>query len=237
MSEPTGQTATPRSTIPRPRKPAPRAKRWPVVRLRRRRTRVWIGVGAVILVAVATVGYVVFADRWTTSVVAGISLRHPGEWVRQGPPDVATFSPLQPIGHPPGATQDDWQQIIAALGSDPSKLVGVYVGEHNEPRFRSGDLATLKTAVAGVLSGSRATLQAPQNADQLVAGRPAVTLDGDIRPWDSTDSLRIRSYVISLDSTTGRSTYIMFFAAPTIFEESQDTFTKVLATVTVTAGF
>jgi hypothetical protein len=204
-----------------------------------RRPPVVIGISiAVILALLATLWFVVFPGRSTTDEVAGISLRHPNSWVRQGTPDAATFSPLQPIEQPPGATQDDWTRIIAALSTNPSKLVGVYVGEHNEPRFQSKDLATVKTAVEGVLSGSRASLQAPvdadqQNKDQQVAGRPTVILEGDIRPWDSTDSLRIRSYVISLDTTTGRSTYVMFFAAPALFEATQDTFTEVLASITL----
>lgn len=192
--------------------------------------------GVALILAIAAV-YATFHNDHSTAddQVGGISLSHPDDWAREGTQDAATFSPLQLNGQPPGATPEGWSQIIATLGSNPSTSVGVYVREHDEQDFTSGNLDTLKTAVAHDLTDSRTNLQAPDNADLQVAGKPAIMLDGDIRPWGSTDSLRIRSYVITLDITTHRSVHIMFFAAPAIFENSQDDFNKVLASISLSS--
>jgi len=202
-----------------------------------RRWRTLVLLGGVLILGIAVAAFAIFHnDHWTADdQVGGVSLGHPDDWAREGTQDAATFSPLQLNGQPPGATPEGWNHIIATLGSNPSTSVGVYVREHDEQVFTSGNLDALKIAVAHDLTDSRTSLQAPDNADLQVAGKPAIMLDGDIRPWGSTDSLRIRSYVITLDITTHRSVHIMFFAAPAIFENSQDAFAKVLASISLSS--
>ena len=198
----------------------------------------WIAAGVATVLVVGVVAAVVAAvtaDNWTTDNVAGISIRHPGDWRRQGPPDAAIFSPFDVEGLPPGGAADGWDHIIGTLQTNPQQIVGVYVRAHDEPAFQSSDLDTLKTAVAADFTGSRTSLQAPADANPQVAGEPAVTLDGDIRPWNSTDSLRIRSYLIPLNNTAGSTTvHVMFFASPPVFDESQSDFTKILDTISAT---
>jgi len=165
-----------------------------------------------------------------TMAGTAIRLEHPERWARHERPDrYVLFSPLD-LGGLFSGQPGVWSQVTQSLATDPGQAVGLYVGVAGASNLY--DVRATRVGVETSLRGSRVGWD-DIVTDEPIAGHPARTMTGVVRPPNGTTALRFRAHVVQVDDSGATVLQIIFFAPSDLFQQQGERFDRVRASLEV----